>query len=530
MAPASAVRGATLARVFLLAFVVFGYFMPRWADWNIDSRFDLSRALIDKHSVRIDAYHFNTWDKAVYKGHYYSDKAPGTALLGAAAYGVFALARSAPLTGSVIRHLEASSAWNPVIQLGKLDTQSQPAAPGRNLGGCQRTGVAGNAMFIPWGNRLVPPFQDWALSKYVVTVATVGLLSAIFVAFFFWFLGFFLVSAALRWLLTGLLAVATVGFPYSTVFYSHELSAAFLFVAFALLLLVQRGSGRPWMAYASGFLLGMALLTEYTVAPIIAVIGLYALWVYRRRLSRVGWLAAAAAVPVAALLIYNYACFGSPFDTGYSHDFCWSAAQGAGFAGFTAPKLQPLWDLTFGSYRGLFYMSPFLLLALPGLVLMVRSGYRFEAALCFVVAAGFILLISSYWGWNGVQVDRPRYLMPVVPFLAFPVAFLFHSLRSGLGWLVVALASLWSLFATWVQFLGGELFPSSWLRDPIFDYSLPNLSGNHIPPNAGFFLGLAGWESLLPLVVLLGIISAWQGGAGFLRLRRRLLVPRPASR
>jgi hypothetical protein len=34
--------------------------------------------------VRIDAYHENTGDKALYEGHYYSDKAPLPSYLGAA--------------------------------------------------------------------------------------------------------------------------------------------------------------------------------------------------------------------------------------------------------------------------------------------------------------------------------------------------------------------------------------------------------------------------------------------------------------
>ncbi|MGH2443636.1 MAG: hypothetical protein ACRDFX_10810, partial [Chloroflexota bacterium] len=93
--PALPSRGSVL-RVFFLAFVIYAYFMPRWADWNIDSRFDLTRALVDHHTLRIERYHQNTWDKAAYKGHFYSDKAPGTAVLGAVVYAGFAAARAAP--------------------------------------------------------------------------------------------------------------------------------------------------------------------------------------------------------------------------------------------------------------------------------------------------------------------------------------------------------------------------------------------------------------------------------------------------
>src|SRR5207249_4759356 len=48
--------------------------------WNENSRFDLTRAIVEHHTLRIDAYHQNTGDKAFFDGHYYSDKAPGLSL------------------------------------------------------------------------------------------------------------------------------------------------------------------------------------------------------------------------------------------------------------------------------------------------------------------------------------------------------------------------------------------------------------------------------------------------------------------
>src|ERR671933_1832665 len=48
--------------------------------WNQNSRLDLSRALVERGTLQIDAYADNTGDKAVFDGHAYSDKAPGQAL------------------------------------------------------------------------------------------------------------------------------------------------------------------------------------------------------------------------------------------------------------------------------------------------------------------------------------------------------------------------------------------------------------------------------------------------------------------
>lgn len=494
-------------RVFLLAFVVFAYFMPRWADWNIDSRLDLVHAIVDKHSLQIDAYHWNTWDKAVYQGHYYSDKAPGTAVLGAVVYGAFVLARQAPGSGGAIRAIEASDAWNPAIRLGRTPKYVPPETGGSKPGGCQRAGL-GNVQTTPWGNRLVPPKRDWALSKYVLTVGVVGLLSALFAAFFFWFLSFFALSAGLRWLLTALYAFATDALPYSTNFYSHQLAAAFLFVAFALLFLRKEQRAGPWAPPLAGFLLGFALFTEYTVALIIPIVGLYGVWVLRRSPREITGFIAFGLVPLFALFAYNAAAFSGPLDTGYSHDFCWSAAQGAGYAGFTYPRLGPLFDLTLGSYRGLFYMSPFLLLALPGLIWMARRRLGVEAAVCGASAILFIVALSAYWGWNGGKVEGPRYLVPTIPFLAFPVIFyLQRAGRSFWAWAVFIACALWSLFVVWAEFLGGALFPISWDRNPLVQDSLPALARNDIAPNLGLFFGLHGWESLVPLVLAVGLIA-----------------------
>ena len=47
--------------------------------WNQTSHYDLVRAL-DHGRTTIDAYQENTGDKAFYKGHWYSARAPGLAL------------------------------------------------------------------------------------------------------------------------------------------------------------------------------------------------------------------------------------------------------------------------------------------------------------------------------------------------------------------------------------------------------------------------------------------------------------------
>src|SRR5579884_1302484 len=77
-APAKGFRGRVL---LLLAVLVFSYaYFYQGGGWNQNSRFDLVRAILDEHTLRIDAYQSNTEDKAFFQGHFYSDKAPGQVL------------------------------------------------------------------------------------------------------------------------------------------------------------------------------------------------------------------------------------------------------------------------------------------------------------------------------------------------------------------------------------------------------------------------------------------------------------------
>src|SRR5438876_3836154 len=74
--------GAGEASLTMLACALlasYAYFYQA-GGWNQNSRFDLVRALVERGTVRIDAYADNTGDKTVFDGHVYSDKAPGQAL------------------------------------------------------------------------------------------------------------------------------------------------------------------------------------------------------------------------------------------------------------------------------------------------------------------------------------------------------------------------------------------------------------------------------------------------------------------
>ena len=82
MAPPSASRSAraAYALLFLALFVPFSYFDHN-DGWNQGVRIAQLHAIVLKHTIKIDAYHQITGDKAFIAGAYYSEKAPATVVM-----------------------------------------------------------------------------------------------------------------------------------------------------------------------------------------------------------------------------------------------------------------------------------------------------------------------------------------------------------------------------------------------------------------------------------------------------------------
>ncbi|HEY2091428.1 MAG TPA: hypothetical protein VGJ81_06045 [Thermoanaerobaculia bacterium] len=71
--------------LFLLTFFAAAYFYAG-AGWNQNATFDLTRALVERHTFAIDAYAGNTGDVSYGNGHVYANKAPALSFLAAVPY------------------------------------------------------------------------------------------------------------------------------------------------------------------------------------------------------------------------------------------------------------------------------------------------------------------------------------------------------------------------------------------------------------------------------------------------------------
>lgn len=469
-------RRSPYLALFIVLLIAYSYVFPRWADWNQNSRFDLTRAIVEQGTVRIDAYVANTGDYATIDGHAYSDKAPGLSLAAVPVYGVLHAVR--PL----------GPGWV-AARIGENDAFARTLNP---------DGKGTNADRI---------YQ--AMSLYVLTLACVAVPAAL--------LGVVLARMIAR--ISGcrtagiasalIVGLATPVFTYSQAFYGHIPAAACIGVALGLLVLAD-GRLTERALFGVGLLLGTALLFEYPSAVAGVPIALYALALAGRRAVLFGIVGAIA--PLVTLAAYDVIAFGTPLPVGYEHSTLWQEQHQQGFMSLTRPTWDALWGLTGGSFRGLFFISPVLSLALAGVFVGARRATaRVPIAVSLASFLAMLLFAASSVMWWGGFAVGPRYILPAVPLLALPLGMLIAEFnRAALPLRLAGLAGIAGLAAvsatlTWGLTLAGQGYPPDTIADPIGDYMLPAFRDGDIARNLGMALGLDGVFSLVPLAALLAL-------------------------
>ncbi len=439
-----------------MAFIAYSYWIPRGPLANSDTRIALTRAIVDDHTLSIDRYAAGLVDRSAYRGHYYTDKAPGVSL---AAVPVYASLRVA-----------------------------LPAA------------FFSDELFF--------------VVRYLLTTMVVSLPSALFVGLLWRFL-LPLAGRRRAALLAIAYALGTMTWALSALLYSHALAATCLFVAFMLLYRGSRtrqAAGVFDMAVA-GLLGGISICFEYPAGLVAAVLAVYAAALTWRSGTAAAWRSlaaflAAGAAGVAPVPLMNLAVYGNPLSQGYA--YLHGAAQfrngmSHGMEGVGLPDLTALWGITFSPYRGLFFLSPFLLLAMPGLYYMLRQrSQRLPGMICTAAAGLMLVFNSSYYFWDGGVSLGPRHFMPALPFLIVPIAVAMRRQpwRRLAPWLIGISITVITLCCTTVLiFLPGIL-------NPVVDLALYHLVHGPTPNNWGLLLGLHGEFSLLPLYVGEALLAA----------------------
>jgi hypothetical protein len=469
-------RQMRMAGVMSIAlFLSYAYFYPA-GGWNQNSRFAMIRAVLERHTLQIDAYQLHTGDRALFEGHYYTDKAPGAQLV---ALVPVALARV----------------------------------------------VARAAGVDPAG------FPGIAWTSYVAAVVTSGLFTVIAALCVFWL--------SLRWGASDEAAlfaataygVASPAWAYATMFMGHGQTAGLLMLALVAADAIAEGPERA--QYARAWLIGLAggfaVVTEFQAAVPAIFIGLYAL-ARLNRVSIVARIASGVVIAAIPLLVYNTLAFGSPLHIGYASEEGFKELH-TGFFGITYPHLSTIGELLVGSYRGLLPLSPLIGVVPLGLWVLARGGHRGPAVVAAATGVYYLLLNASYFYWEGGWAFGPRQMTAALPLLALGLAPLWTLARPigrGLllaGWFWGAAITLIAVSTTpqppasikapvrellWPAFRDGDLSlnPQTFVHNSVDVGHLRGGGDPHAAWNLGELAGLRGLPSLLPLSVVWIVAAA----------------------
>ena len=380
-------------------FVTFAYFLPA-ATWNPVSRFELTRSVVERGKLDIDAFADSTGDRALVEGHWYSDKAPLPALLAVPAYALVYLWDQR--YGQDATYDATGTEDRPALRV----TVNHAFARGLYVSSLSTAALGGVALGLAIYEvlrRRVSPVVAFAST----TAATLG----------------------------------TPLFAYATSLYGHTIAGALLFGAVAVLDDRKEsgdGSFGPSTSQgslrAAGLCLVAAVGCEYLAIVPALVIALHVLFGLPRsaRARAVLEFGVGAVVPGLVIGVYHTACFGAPWRTGYSFivhpEF--AVGQAAGVMGIQLPSPSVVGSLLFGTRRGLFYVAP---ITAVGLVAMLYALYRRSADWldALGVSAFFALLVvnAGYYMWWGGAAAGPRHLVPALGFMAPGIARAFAQRR-----------------------------------------------------------------------------------------------------
>jgi len=406
--------------------------------WNQTSHYDLTRAIYHGETT-IDKYQTNTGDKAYYKGHWYSARAPGLAVFSEPFYEALILVRAESWTDAHV---------------------APPDHPGDEM--IYLLGL--------WGN-VLPGLLLLLLVWRVAERYEPGYGAATAV----------------------ILGLGTMVLPFSQLLFSHMFTTFLCFAAFWLMLSERDGPPRPLLLAVAGLAMGYAFSSEYPTFFAALVLGLFLLS-RRDALSLAGVARRGGAyvlgglVGIVPLLLYNHFAFHSWTHLAYSN----IPRQQQGFFGIDAPNLKVLVTLLIDS-RGLLTISPILIMGAIGTVMLYRRGRRAEALTIGGICLCYLGYNSGYYLPFGGGFMGPRFLDTLLPFLAFPIALTLKRFP-GPTIALAAISITTTVIATITHpLIGYENETVTWMR---------YLSEGYFQPTIASAYGLGrGWGAIWPFLL-----------------------------
>lgn len=294
-------------------------------------------------------------------------------------------------------------------------------------------------------------------------------------------------------------ALATPWLTSGCVLFAHALAGTLLWGAARLAL--AEVAPKPRQLAAAGFLVSWGATVEYPTLLVGALLGGFAV-------RRWGWRASAmllgAVPPLAALALYNWACFGAPWalSSGREVSPAFAALAKEGVFGVSLPTWEGLWVLLLSPERGLAVWAPLLLL---GLLRLPRLAADF-GCFAWVASWAMVLVMSGYPNAHGGWFAGPRYLVSVFPFLVWGTATTVTALgHLRLTRILSLTAAVWALPAVWLATTTFPFPPEDFPWAPV-SFSWPLLGAGAAAPTwlpAAVFYPLVAALSLAAAALLL---------------------------
>jgi len=370
----------------LINLFLSSYYLDVWLTPNAASRAISVLSLYENKSLEIDKYKDYAGDMSMINNHYYSNKAPLSALV---IYPVYWLCKTVGLPDLK----DATLKEYPIY----IWEHKQPNYDGRNYL------VPKTSSILIIGDILcgaVPFVIILLLSLFAIkkTSSKVSPVAVVMMSFYASFL-----------------------FAYAGTFSSHILSG---FLALIGYILIKNKN------YAvSGLMVGLAMAIEF---PVGALAPVWALLIYlnEKKISKPLLFGAGLIPGLLIILYFNHLLTGSITKTPYSYEL-YAQKQSSQDVGFYYPTISAFWGLIFSTYRGVLYYTPVLLLMIwygvkfgyedtfmkvKDKMALVNSGIK---NYLLVTVLAYLVLYSAYYQWPGGWTFGPRYLIPMVIILLY---------------------------------------------------------------------------------------------------------------
>jgi 4-amino-4-deoxy-L-arabinose transferase-like glycosyltransferase len=458
-----------VTKLFITFLIIYIYFIQA-TSWSVNTKIDLTFAIVDENRFEIDSFYNNTGDRSYYNGHYYTDKAPGVSFLASPFY----------ITWKFIYNHFRQNSFSPQ----KIEYKINKII---------NTTITSKANFN--GTQTYEPINPGVLylgSISILTIAISSLSSALTVILVYKISKYFLKKHIQRILITIAYGLGTLAFIYGTVLFTHTLATLLIFISFYLLFLFKIKRMGKNVVLLSGLLAGFAIVVDYPVFLIALLLFVYTLTFKYFRLSLL--FLSFTIVGCLPLLLYNFSILGNPFKLVYSFTDPSIRTDVGKFMGFASlPNPFIIYRHLFDTYRGLLFFHPFLILSVIGFYWMFKK-YKQETLLIALAFIGLLITFSmrdiNFFDF-GSSFGARNYL-PIIPFLMLPLMF---SLRK-INFTVFKILLIISIFVNiiglqnWEWVIGEEksvyiaevyrnkINSFEILANPIKDYYLPLFLAN----------------------------------------------------